>query len=112
MDEEEIKIKSEIQQIFEITDRRLHINKDNDHTYNIIINDRSRKKCVDMTIYTNTREIHINHIDRCGLFRGNQIITNVINFSKKMDIHKISLQDKSRITIGRCNFPLSYYLIT
>lgn len=78
--------------------------------YNVIIND-GKKNCVDMTIYIDANDMHINHIDKCKFYNGTQIIHNIIDFAKEMQIKKISLQDKSSITINRCEFPLSYYYI-
>lgn len=64
-----------------------------------------------MTIYIDTNDIYINHIDRCKFYRGKQIVENILEFARDLGIQKISLQDKSTITIDRCNFLLPYYYI-
>jgi len=63
-----------------------------------------------MTIYVDTNDIYINHIDKCKFYRGKQSVENIIEFAKKLGITKISLQDKSTI-VDKCNFPLPYYYI-
>jgi len=65
-------IKISIRKIFKISEKKYTLLK-NDNTYNIIIND-GKNNCVDMTIYIDTNDIHINHIDRCKLYRGKQSV--------------------------------------
>jgi len=102
-------IKISIRKIFKISEKKYTLLK-NDNTYNIIIND-GKNNCVDMTIYIDTNDIHINHIDRCKLYRGKQSVENILEFAKDLGITKVTLLDKSTIVIDRCNFLLPYYYI-
>jgi len=98
-----------IRKIFKISEKKYTLLK-NDNIYNIIIND-GKNNCVDMTIYIETNDIYINHIDKCKFYRGKQSVENILEFARDLGITKISLQDKSTIIIDRCNFLLPYYYI-
>jgi hypothetical protein len=102
-------IKINIRKIFKISEKKYQLIK-NDNTYNIIIGDGTNN-CIDITIYIDTNDIYINHIDKCKFYRGKQSMENILEFAKELNISKISLQDKSTITIDGCNFILPYYYI-
>jgi hypothetical protein len=76
-----------------------------------VIHDGKQNNCIDFTIFAHTNDIYVNHIDKCKFYSGKYSVANIIEFAKEASIDKIFLQDKSRIKIGNCDFPLSHYYI-